>query len=286
MLRREPPAGRVAGKGEGGIPVAQKEFETTKTDTFGDNMDGQTAEIHTVVSATVVAFAGDAWKHLSLSLVGGHVKPSTSGALAIDREDKAAWYTESVTVKAQLVGVPGVAVIYDSPTTTSNVETLTSNAQFSLSAGGGAMGPLPVFNVGASVDVGTSFSMSFTDFRTEDLTSGEILIHNYLLAATSGGIYNTPVDLVPHGWDWNEWKGSPLYSLPALAKTNFPIASQVLWKTPDATPADAVLEISTTLNLVSIEKTFEVVQIETNVARRSYTSFVSLAIPFTQVIGN
>jgi hypothetical protein len=265
--------------------MASKSVEVTKTVDY--NIDDQKVQIHITAVATIVAFATDNWKHLSLTLGGSHVRPASEGKLKWNQVDIRGWYTESILVEAHLRG-PEVDLLNKAPGTTSNVSTLTSNNAFNIEAGMGAMGPLPILQIGGGATVGSIYSVTFQDFRVDDYSSGRSLKQQYRMASTKeGSPYEKTQDLVPDGWSLRGLGGCLLYNLPGLATANFSsIVSQGLWKTINGNPEDGNLIVKIDLTLAKVEKTFKLFSVHIQPDNRTFSASLEIPIPFTQLKGN
>lgn len=274
---------------------------------FTDGLGGQTARVYLFCQVSAVGFKGDDFMHVTASLTdASHVTPTTSGALLNNQNDKRGWFTEAVTVRMSLrtdgavipplnpsiryyppVAQPDVYhLIHVAPQPTSQQSTLTSNAQFNLTAGGGVMGPMPVLQVGAGVNVGMSFSTSIEDFEVESLSTSAELVQRYFLASSKGAPYKQLTDLIPQGWNdvGRQFTGAALYDLPNLATSDLTIPSQAMWRVDGATPADCMLNINVSVDLAWLETTFKVFAVQPNPKSKSFTAALAMPLPLSKVV--
>jgi hypothetical protein len=240
--------------------------------------DGQTAAVRINAQVDVYDFATIPKKFISVSLAGSNVAASTSGNLGIDRDDKRGFFTESAVVSMALSG-SRFAIEQDSPSTTMGQEATTSTTSIGVNVSAGTFGDTPTTNVGGGVTIGSSFSRNLTDFRVVNNSDDHRLLHRYLLAASSGGSYDEPKDLLDMSVG-GQFTGACLFKLPPISVSNLPLASQAIF-IADADPDETSLQLSVSVqhNLREVEKTFELFVVKVDTWTRSWTSTLTESIP-------
>lgn len=242
---------------------------------------GQTAAVRLNAQVDVYDFATIPKKFISVSLAGSNVAAATSGSLGTDRDDKRGYFTESAVVTVSLSG-DRFAIEQDSPSTTMGQEATSSTTSIGVNVSAGTFGDTPTANVGGGVTIGSSFSRNLTDFRVVNNSDDSRLSHRYVLAASSGGKYDEPKDLLDLSVG-GQFTGACLFKLPPIAVSNLPLASQVIFIGDADAGVDAgeeqTLSISIQHNLREIEKTFQVFAVTMDSWARSWTSTLTEAIP-------
>lgn len=108
---------------------------------------------------------------------------------------------------------------------------ISSSISFSMNESAGAFGEIPTASVGSSVNIGHSFSHQITDFTYLNHSVTDLLDHEYIMTQSgSGQPYNikSPGDAFVDSGQ-SPFVGVRLASIPSLAKSNFPVASQGVW---------------------------------------------------------
>jgi hypothetical protein len=247
---------------------------------YGPDWDGQLPRIRLNAQIDFYKFEKIPYKFVVVNLNGTVVAASHLGIQAFHRDDVKGWFTESVTVTMGF-SLPRITIEQDSPSTTMGSAATTSSTAIGINENLGTFGPVPTTGIGAGITIGNSFTANVTDFRITNDSSNTQVVHHYLLAASRGGPFNQPQDLVNLSAE-GQFEGTPLFDPPPLAISNLPILSQAIFLTPPDV-GDSPLTIHITHTLLKVEKTFEVFVTQVNASRRTWSYQWAPLVPLSQV---
>jgi len=207
---------------------------------------------------------------IAVSMEGTDVAASDNGRMTWDKDDKRGFYLERVDIGIS-IDDPSYYVAVDSPATTMGSESTTSSSQLDLNVNAGTFGPVPTGGVAAGVAIGTSFSVSLNDWRTENNSRNAVIMHSLAMAASEGAPYESAEDLLDTSVG-GQFKGTPLYKVPHISIANLPVLSSGIFVSKGKQYRDTVLSIGVTVRLASVEKTFEVVEtkLDTSSAQKDF----------------
>ena len=202
---------------------------------------------------------GTARKFVEVDLGGTYVGPcppvTTTSDLMGPFTDRVV-----VTMKPQH---DGLAFAWDDPYAANSGHAATHTVSYQGMASGGSFGPQSVATGSIGFQVGDSQTMDYTDWATENHTTGSTVCHEYYMAAAGtnpydrndpgSGVFPPQVDKSFQDRVENlgrELDGA-LHRPPALSLSNVPVVSHALWKTES-------LDDTVTLS-ISVEARFVVV---------------------------
>jgi hypothetical protein len=206
---------------------------------------------------------------ISISLSGTNVAADHRGIMTYDRKDKRGYFCDQVDVRMSL-DAPGYHIAVDGPQTTMGSVSTTSSAQLQLDVNAGTFGPVPTTGVSAGIAIGQSFTASLADWRVVNNSENTFISHSYRMAASNGGLYKEPADLVdttPGG----QLEGTPLFSVPDISISNMPLLSTGIFVSDELEKDDVTLTVSITGWFVWVEKTFEFFDVKIDSARKPWT---------------
>lgn len=214
---------------------------------------------------------------LSIVLEGGAIAADVTGKMTNNRDDKRGYYTESAQVTMSLED-RNASLYADGPQTTTGSSATTSSTAIGVNVGAGTFAAMPTTSASFGLTIGSSFTRDLSDFKVQNNSTLQQLVHNYQLATTTGGTYNSANDL-PDTSSGGYFKGCPLFRLPDLAVSNLPIMSQGIWIVDSKKAIDTAVNIHVVHHLVRVEKTFEFSKVKLNIQRYTITRDYRLPIP-------
>jgi hypothetical protein len=247
--------------------MAQK---TTSFNEYSEKpFENQHAALRLNGAATVTNLEDMKRTFISVSLSGSNIAADHRGTMTYDRKDKRGYFCDQVNVRMSL-DAPGYHVGIDGPQTTVGTVSTTSSAQFQLDVNAGTFGPVPTTGVSAGIAIGSSFSASLADWRVVNNSENTFISHSYHMAASTGGLYKEPGDLVdttPGG----QFEGTPLFSVPDISISNMPLLSTGIFVSDEIEKDDVRLRVDITGWFVWVEKTFEFFDVKIDSARQPWT---------------
>lgn len=126
-------------------------------------------------------------------------------------------------------------IVREAPNTTNQTGSISSSISYGFDASAGAMGDLPMTNVGGHIGVSSSHSHTLTDFTFMQHSTAQVVNHEVNMTMTADGSpYSHAFDLT------NTWQspfvGIRLRDLPNMAKSNVPLLGQAVWMNTDNSP--------------------------------------------------
>lgn len=175
----------------------------------------------------------------------------SSGGLVADKDDERGYFQDQIKVTMHLENHPQLIRVSDGPNTQNGTSHTTSSVSFSFGESGGAgfFGGTPTGNVGVNVGMSASnsFSRDLTDFKVVNKSDSHVVVHQYLMAASSKGPYSHPADLVVMPNFVESFEGIDLAEPPSLAVDDFPIISQAVWQAQDNRPINETIMLQVTI---------------------------------------
>lgn len=229
-------------------------------------------------------------KYLLVSLQGTAFRP---GALMYNQSDRRGYFTESVDVEMSFPSAPRNLIFRqnDSPPTTTAVGSANVSSGISFSLGTGFFGSDLMGNADVGGSISNSFTESLEDFEIVNNSSAHRVSHSYRLAMLRGGVpFRKGSDLVEQdvgGWLRHLFENGAapgkLYDLPPRATSNLPLVSQALFRAQQPVNRSLDLEVTITMNLLMVEKTFSGVKIDFAQAAKRIPNVRHIPIPFDAV---
>ncbi len=241
-------------------------------------VDGQIPQMFLNISAKVGVYGNQ--RYVLFSTANSRVAASNSGRLAFNRQDLRGWYLEYVDVSIQAL-TPGFTLSSYGPDTSQQEGSVTSSSGINFSTGAAidSSGPGASFSTG--LDFGTSYSSNLQSFRVIDNSTGNTVKTRTKLASTNvsetwsnpkGGNapYENSNDLIRMDVA-GQFGGTPLNYLPELAISNLKLSSMGTFKAPNNFQSNALFQVTITMHLLKVEKTYKVFVVERETDVKNYS---------------
>ena len=230
-------------------------------------------------------------KFLLVSLEGSSVNPLAVGGLSWNRDDRRGWYTHGATIEIwwENATEDEVWIRQMGPDTTAQQGTSSVTSSIDFNIGTGTFGGTPTTTASVGGSISNSWTVSLEDFAVRNLTANNKVKHVYKLAASKGGPYQEPEDLVDRsagGSFSGVFDGKvpgALFKLPDRAVSSMSLASQVLYETQPGFKGKRRLFVTLELQTCWVEKTYQFFKFDVRKQFESLPTIVDEDIDFGSV---
>lgn len=225
------------------------------------------------VNGYLYAFTEDPKQKLVLLTTDGSI--AKAGVQAYTATDKRGYFLEKLEVTIEpTTNADKVYRDLDAPSTDSNSGNRAITSSINVDAKLDKDGP----GLGVGGGGSSTFTQNYNGFKYLNNSDGKALRHTVQMAASLGGEYNKPSDLLDQGFI-GAFSGTPLFEPPYQATNSMPFLAQGLWQTYDGNfNGQVTFKITYKMTLRYTEKTnyFVVADVKTSTVSHEMTDYITV----------